>query len=159
MYDCSKIKRLTVLYKSKGPGSYAGEQRKVLEAVESRAICEEANSREISIEMLLKASEDVQAVVINTVIPFEQPVKAEIPDSAKKAKEEKAEEKKAETPAPNSEKKEQGEPEKTPEPRAEEEKSSSGSKKEPVAKDNQGQAAGNQKKEDDSKPAEPKKNA
>lgn len=90
MYDCSKIKRLTVLYTSKGPGSYAGEQRKVLEAVESRAICEEANSREISIEMLLKEREDVAAVVINTIIPFEQPVKTEIPESAKKAKEEEA---------------------------------------------------------------------
>ena len=88
MYDCSKIKRLTVLYTSKGPGTYAGEQRKILGEEESASICQEANRRQISIEMLLKSRENVEAVVINTVIPFEHPVKAEIPDSAKKAKEE-----------------------------------------------------------------------
>ncbi len=90
MYDCSKIKRLTVLYTSKGPGTYAGEQRKILGEEESASICQEANRRQISIEMLLKSRENVEAVVINTIIPFEHPVKAEIPDSAKKAKEEEA---------------------------------------------------------------------
>ena len=84
MYDCSKIKRLTVLYTSKGPGTYAGEQRKVLGEAETASICEEANRRQISIEMLLKSRENIEAVVINTVIPFEQPVKTEMPDSAKR---------------------------------------------------------------------------
>lgn len=88
MYDCSKIKRLTVLYTSKGPGTYAGEQRKILGEEESFSICQEANRRQISIEMLLKERDHVEAVVINTVIPFEQPVKTEIPDSAKRAREE-----------------------------------------------------------------------
>ena len=104
MYDCSKIKRLTVLYTSSGPGTYAGEQRKTLGEEDSFSICQEANRRQMSIEMLLKSREHIEAVVINTVIPFEQPVKAEIPDSAKKARNGAAEqEKKEEQPAPGSE--------------------------------------------------------
>ena len=104
MYDCSKIKRLTVLYTSSGPGTYAGERRKILGEEESFSICQEANRRQMSIEMLLKSREHIEAVVINTVIPFEQPVKAEIPDSAKKARNGAVEqEKKEEQPAPGSE--------------------------------------------------------
>lgn len=102
MYDCSKIKRLTVLYTSKGPGTYAGEQRKILDEEESASICQEANRRQVSIEMLLKSRGNVEAVVINTVIPFEHHVKAVIQESAKKAKEESSGEQKpaqAEKPA------------------------------------------------------------
>lgn len=95
MYDCSKIKRLTILYTSQGPGTYAGEQRKILGEEESRALCEEANSRQISIEMLLKSREDIAAVVINTVIPFQNPEKNDLQDSAKKAREEAEDAKKA----------------------------------------------------------------
>ena len=73
MYDCSKITRITVMYVSQGPGTYAGEKRKILGLDESRAICEEANRRGISIEMLLKARERIESVVINTVVPFKQP--------------------------------------------------------------------------------------
>lgn len=106
MYDCSKIKRLTVLYTSSGPGTYAGEQRKTLGEEDSFSICQEANRRQMSIEMLLKSREHIEAVVINTIIPFEQDPKAEIPPSAKKARTEAAEqEKKEESPPPAGEQK------------------------------------------------------
>lgn len=99
MYDCNKIKRLTVLYKSKGPGTYAGDQRKILTGDEVLSICQEANRRGISIEMLIKEREPVEAVVINTIIPFEHHVSTEIQDSAKKAREEEsAKEKTAASP-------------------------------------------------------------
>ena len=114
MYDCNKIKRLTVLYKSKGPGTYAGDQRKILTGDEVLSICQEANRRGISIEMLIKEREPVEAVVINTVIPFEHHVSTEIQDSAKKAREEESAKEKAAAP-PNTG--EQNVPEKSnPEP-------------------------------------------
>lgn len=84
MYDCSKIKRLTIMYTSEGPGHYAGEKTKIIELEEARAICEEANRRGISIEMLLKARESVQSVVINTVLPFPSPKPAAKPEEKKK---------------------------------------------------------------------------
>lgn len=87
MYDCSKINRITVMYASQGPGTFAGDKRKILGPEESRAICEEANSRKISIEMLLKAREHVESVVINTIVPFPQ-AKAEVKEeSVSEAKE------------------------------------------------------------------------
>ncbi len=88
MYDCSKINRLTIMYTSEGPGHYAGEKMKILEQDEARAICEEANRLEVSIEKVLKSRESVESVVINTVLPFPSPEPAAKP-----------EEKKEETPA------------------------------------------------------------
>ena len=85
MYDCSKIKRITVMYSSQGPGTYAGEKRKILGEEESFSICQEANSREISIEMLLKSREKIESIVINTIVPFTQPEK---PAPAEEKKEE-----------------------------------------------------------------------
>lgn len=73
MYDCSKINRLTIMYTSEGPGHYAGEKTKILEGEVAQAICEEANRRKISIEMLLKSRDPVESVVINTVLPFPSP--------------------------------------------------------------------------------------
>lgn len=88
MYDCSKIKRLTIMYVSEGPGKYAGERSKVLGPEESMAICEEANSRKISIEMLLKSRDPVQSVVINTVLPFPSPEAPEKPEGKMEAQKE-----------------------------------------------------------------------
>lgn len=93
MYDCSKIKRITILYSSSGPGKYAGDNRKILGPEESMALCEEANRAEISIEMLLKSREKIESIVINTVIPFPQPEETAADDAGK------AEEKKEEEPA------------------------------------------------------------
>ena len=90
MYDCSKITRLTIMYTSEGPGKYAGEKRKILGPEESRSICEEANSRNISIEMLLKLREPIESVVINTVLPFPSSAPEEKPEA--KAEEKKGEE-------------------------------------------------------------------
>lgn len=78
MYDCSKITRLTIMYTSEGPGHYAGEKRKILGPEDTLPICEEANRRKISIEMLLKERESIESVVINVVVPFPAP-KAETP--------------------------------------------------------------------------------
>lgn len=97
MYDCSKINRLTIMYISEGPGKYAGERTKILGPEESRAICEEANSRKISIEMLLKSREPVQSVVINTILPFPSPEPAT--EQEVKTEETKEETQKAEEPA------------------------------------------------------------
>lgn len=72
MYDCSKINRITVMYASQGPGSYAGDKVKILGPEESHAICEEANSRKISIEMVLKSRENIETVVLNLIVPFPQ---------------------------------------------------------------------------------------
>ncbi len=83
MYDCSKINRLTIMYTSEGPGHYAGERMRVLDQDEARAICEEANRREISIEMLLKTRDSVESVVINTVLPFPSPEPAAKPEESK----------------------------------------------------------------------------
>lgn len=73
MYDCSKINRITIMYTSQGPGTYAGEKRKILDSEECKAVCEEANRRGISIEMLLKSREKIESVVINTIVPFPRP--------------------------------------------------------------------------------------
>ncbi|MCW6169052.1 MAG: hypothetical protein LVQ96_03560 [Thermoplasmatales archaeon] len=70
MYDCSKINRLTVIYKSVGPGRYAGENREIIEGEDAKAICEEANRREVSIEHLMKLRSDVESVVINMITPL-----------------------------------------------------------------------------------------
>ena len=70
MYNCKKIKRITLIYSSTGPGTYAGDNTKVLDEDESKTICEEANEKNISIEMLLKSRENIESVVINTVVPF-----------------------------------------------------------------------------------------
>jgi hypothetical protein len=70
MYDCSKITRITVLHKSQGPGRYAGEIREVIIGDDARAICEEANRREISIEQLMKMKGQVESVVINAITPI-----------------------------------------------------------------------------------------
>lgn len=98
MYDCSKITRLTIMYTSEGPGHYAGEKLKILGQEDSLPICEEANRRKISIEMLLKQRESVESVVINTVLPFP------VPEAEKSTAEEEPEEK-AETAAVESPKK------------------------------------------------------
>ncbi len=74
LYDCSKIHRITIMYLPSGPGQYAGDRVKVLGPEESRAICEEANSREMSIEKLLKSREKIESVVINLVVPFPEHV-------------------------------------------------------------------------------------
>lgn len=74
MYNCKKIKRITLIYSSTGPGTYAGENTKVLGEEESKIICEEANEKNISIEMLLKAREKIESVVINTIVPFPEHV-------------------------------------------------------------------------------------
>lgn len=108
MYECSKINRITVMYVSHGPGSYAGEKRKILGPEESQAICEEANRRDISIEMLLKSREPIESVVINTIVPFPQPDKPDTKEEEKvgeepkevKKTEEPKEEKKGEAPPP-----------------------------------------------------------
>ncbi len=139
MYDCSKIKRLTVLYKSKGPGTYAGDQRKILTGEDVLSICQEANRRDISIEMLLKEREPIEAVVINTIIPFEHPVSDEIQESAKKAKaEETAKEQKNTPPAPSgSDKKSEEskpEPAKTPESPSDDAKPAQKTEAEPEVK-------------------------
>ncbi|HLH86047.1 MAG TPA: hypothetical protein VKU79_04200 [Thermoplasmataceae archaeon] len=70
MYNCDKIKRITILYASTSPGQYAGEEREILDEQQSKAICEEANQFQISIESLLKARsrKSIEAVVINTVL-------------------------------------------------------------------------------------------
>ncbi len=70
MYDCSKITRITVLYKSLGPGRYAGEQQEVISGDDAKAICVEANRREISIEHLLKMRGNVQSIIINEITPI-----------------------------------------------------------------------------------------
>ncbi len=100
MYDCSKITRLTIMYTSEGPGKYAGEKRKILGPEESRSICEEANSRNISIEMLLKSRESIESVVINTVLPFPSSAPEEKPEeqAGEKKEEAQGEEKKMEQP-------------------------------------------------------------
>jgi hypothetical protein len=74
LYDCNKIHRITIMYLPSGPGQYAGDRIKVLGPEESRAVCEEANSREISIEKLLKSREKIESVVINLVVPFPEHV-------------------------------------------------------------------------------------
>lgn len=91
LYDCNKIHRITVMYLPAGPGQYAGDRVKVLGPEESRAICEEANSREISIEKLLKSRENIESVVINLVVPF--------PEYVPKAPQVGAKHESAETPA------------------------------------------------------------
>lgn len=96
MYDCSKINRITVMYASQGPGTYAGDKRKILGPEESRAICEEANSRGTSIEMVFKSREDVEGVVINMIVPFPQ----EAPQT-EETKPEEGKEATAEAPAPS----------------------------------------------------------
>ncbi|MCL5803261.1 MAG: hypothetical protein ACYCPR_10835 [Thermoplasmataceae archaeon] len=65
MYKCDEINRITVLYSSSGPGSYAGEKYKIFERESARAICREANRLGISIEKLFKEREDVESIVIN----------------------------------------------------------------------------------------------
>lgn len=72
MYRCDEIKKITVIYSSSGPGSYAGEKFKIIQSESARAICREANRLGISIEKLFKEREDVESVVINrdvSVIP------------------------------------------------------------------------------------------
>ncbi|GGM76236.1 hypothetical protein GCM10007108_12770 [Thermogymnomonas acidicola] len=64
-YDCSKIRKITVIYAGSGPGSFAGEKYKVIEGRDAQGICEVANQLGISIEQLLKRREKVEAVVIN----------------------------------------------------------------------------------------------
>lgn len=81
MYDCSKINRITVMYASQGPGTYAGDKQKILGPDESRAICQEANSMNVSIEFLLKSRENIETIVINTIVPF--PQEAQKPEEAK----------------------------------------------------------------------------
>ncbi|MEM0158851.1 MAG: hypothetical protein QW812_05010 [Thermoplasmataceae archaeon] len=70
MYNCDKIKRITILYAPSGPGQYAGEEREILDEQQSKAICEEANQFSISIEALLKARsrKKIEAIVINTIL-------------------------------------------------------------------------------------------
>ncbi|WP_393972196.1 hypothetical protein OXIME_000812 [Oxyplasma meridianum] len=65
MYKCDEIKKITVIYSSSGPGSYAGEKYKIIQSEGARAICMEANRLGISIEKLFKEREDIESVVIN----------------------------------------------------------------------------------------------
>jgi hypothetical protein len=70
MYKCSKINKITILYASTKPGTYAAEERDILGPESARAICEEANSEGISIEEFLKrrSAKRIESVVINTSI-------------------------------------------------------------------------------------------
>jgi hypothetical protein len=90
LYDCDKIHRLTIMYLPSGPGSYAGDKVKVLGPEESRAICQEANERGISIEKLLKSREKIESVVINLIVPFPEHVPKPQSAASKPEAEEKA---------------------------------------------------------------------
>lgn len=70
MYKCSKINKITILYASSKPGTYAAEERDILGSESARAICEEANAEGISIEEFLKrrSARKIESVVINTTI-------------------------------------------------------------------------------------------
>lgn len=76
MYNCGKIQKITILYASTRPGNYAAEEREVLGPDESRALCEEANREQISIEELIKrrTSRKVESVVINLPIAEIKPI-------------------------------------------------------------------------------------
>lgn len=74
LYDCDKIHRITIMYAASAPGQYAGDRIKIIGPEESRALCQEANEREISIEKLLKSREKIESVVINLVVPFPEHV-------------------------------------------------------------------------------------
>ncbi len=90
LYDCDKIHRLTIMYLASGPGTYAGDRVKILGPEESRAICQEANERGISIEKLLKSREKIESVVINLVVPFPEYVPKPQAAASKPEAEEKA---------------------------------------------------------------------
>ncbi len=77
MYNCGKIQQITILYASTRPGTYAAEERDVLGPDMSKALCEEANRQQISIEELIKrrTSRKVESVVINLPVAEIKPLK------------------------------------------------------------------------------------
>lgn len=89
MYKCDDIKKITIIYSSTGPGTYAGEKYKVIGTESARAFCREANRLGISIEKLFKEREDVESVVINrdvSIVPTKAPKPGEKNESVKEEK-------------------------------------------------------------------------
>ena len=95
MYKCDEINKITIIYSSSGPGSYAGEKFKIIKSESARAICREANRLGISIEKLFKEREDVESVVINRDVSIVPQKTAHAPEKKETAGEEKA------SPAPS----------------------------------------------------------
>jgi len=89
MYKCDDIKKITIIYSSSGPGSYAGEKFKIIQSESARAICREANRLGISIEKLFKEREDVESVVINRDVSVIPQKTAHPPEKKSNAEEEK----------------------------------------------------------------------
>ncbi len=89
MYKCDEIKKITIIYSSSGPGSYAGEKFKIIQSESARAICREANRLGISIEKLFKEREDVESVVINRDVSILPQKPAHAPEKKESSGEEK----------------------------------------------------------------------
>ncbi len=89
MYKCDEINKITIIYSSSGPGSYAGEKFKIIQSESARAICREANRLGISIEKLFKEREDVESVVINRDVSILPQKPGNVPEKKEPAEEQK----------------------------------------------------------------------